>query len=165
MAEEPTLGGDWFDDFFPGWCETAGPLTANHDEMLSYAKAYDPWPIHVDEAAAAASPHGELVASFGYTVSLFFRLIHMLPSNARPSQGFVGGLGWQVAFRRAVHAGDALRLLATVKETRLTSRGDRGIVVSDCVLTNQDNEDVVSIEVTSMYLTRPRPDSPLSDAH
>ena len=145
--------GDWFEDFYPGWTDEAGPIRVDGAEMIEYARVNDPWPIHVDEEAAAA--HGGVTASFGYTVSLFFRLAHQAPANREPSAGFLGGLGWQVTFPRSVHAGDELRLRMTVKSTRLTSRGDRGIIVTDCVLTNQQDETVVTIEVTSMYRTRP----------
>jgi acyl dehydratase len=127
----------------------------DRDEMIAYAKVYDPFPIHVDDDAAAQTPHGEVIASFGYTVSLFFKLVHLLPSNQTASPGFLGGLGWRVTFHRGLRAGDEVRLLVTVKSTRLTSRGDRGVLVSDCVLVRQDDEPIVTIEVTSMYLTRP----------
>ncbi len=38
--------------------------------MLAYARNFDPWPMHTDEAAAAQTPFGELIASGGYTISL-----------------------------------------------------------------------------------------------
>lgn len=44
-----------------------GRLTFTRDEILRFAQAYDPQPFHVDEAAAAASHFGTLVASGWHT--------------------------------------------------------------------------------------------------
>jgi acyl dehydratase len=41
--------------------------------MLEFSRRNDPWPFHVDEAAAALSPYGGIVASGGYIVTLWYR--------------------------------------------------------------------------------------------
>ena len=145
----------YFEDFEVGVSEISPAIAVDRAEMVEYAALNDPWPIHVDERVAAATVHGELIASFGYVVTLFFRMIHTLQLNQGDQAGFLGGLGWQVKFLRAVKGSDRLRLRVTTKSKRLTSAGDRGIVVSDSEVLNQRDEPVVTIEITSMYLCRP----------
>src|SRR4051794_12686681 len=90
----------------------------SRDEMGAYARANDPFPIHVDERFAATTPYGELIASFGYVVSLFFRGLHALPTNQQGTEGFIGAVGWNVEFRNPVRAGDRLRVRMTVADKR-----------------------------------------------
>jgi hypothetical protein len=46
---------------------------ANQTEMIEYALKNDPLPMHIDEQAARTSPYGALIASSGFTISLWFR--------------------------------------------------------------------------------------------
>jgi acyl dehydratase len=151
---------EYFEDFDVGFSEISPAIEVDRAEMVAYAAFNDPWPIHVDERVASATAHGELIASFGYVVTLFFRMIHTLQVNQGDQAGFLGGLGWQVKFVRAVKGSDRLRLKVTIKSKRLTSAGDRGIVVSDSEVLNQRDEPVVTIEITSMYLCRPESSHP-----
>jgi acyl dehydratase len=145
----------YFGDVPVGYVEESGPIEVRRDEMIAYARVNDPWPIHVDQEVARESIFGDVIASFGYTVSIFFRLAHMMRVNQVSQAAFLGGLGWQVRFRGAVKAGDQLRLRSTVISNRLTSRGDRGVVTSLCEMINQDDVPVVDIEIASLALVRP----------
>src|SRR6516165_6371392 len=57
-----------------------GVTNADKDEMLDYARKNDRSPFHVDEEAARNSPYGGLIASAGYTVTLWYR--SAIPINA-----------------------------------------------------------------------------------
>ena len=52
-----------------------GSYSMVEDEMLAFARQYDPIPIHTDPAAAAASPFGGLIASGLHTMAIYQRLI------------------------------------------------------------------------------------------
>ena len=82
-------GLTWFEDFEVGHVGESPPVEADRDEMVAYARAHDPWPIHLDEEFAAQTPHGGLIASFGYVVGLFFRAAHQLPMNQGSQEGFI----------------------------------------------------------------------------
>ncbi|MEK8108078.1 MaoC/PaaZ C-terminal domain-containing protein [Micromonospora sp. M12] len=48
-------------------------VTVDGDEMVAFARRFDPQWYHVDADLAGASRHGGLIASGFYTVSLFMR--------------------------------------------------------------------------------------------
>jgi acyl dehydratase len=125
--------------------------------MLAYNKAYDPFPIHVDEVAAAASPFGGIIASGGYTISLLYRLVHNLDRELNRVQAFLGGFDWQVKFAHPVRAGDRLRLRATFTENRLSSKPGRGVTNWLSEVVNQDDLIVLSVAGASLIATRPQP--------
>ena len=66
----------YFEDLNVGDSWTSSECPVDHEEMLTYGRAYDPWPFHVNPEAAAKSPFGGLIASGGYTISLMYRLFH-----------------------------------------------------------------------------------------
>lgn len=85
----------FFEDVSPGLVEESAPIIASRAEMQRYARQNDPWPIHVDDDFAKTTVYGDITASFGYVVSLFFRALHTLPIN-QSSRGdaFLGALEW-----------------------------------------------------------------------
>jgi len=64
------MGTMYFEDFNVGDCFTSAECTVDHEEMLAYNRANDPWPIHVDPEAAAKSPFGGLWSPAAATRSL-----------------------------------------------------------------------------------------------
>jgi acyl dehydratase len=145
----------YFDDIEIGYVEESDWVLVDRDEMLAYASRNDPWPIHVDVEGATASPFGDVVASFGYVVSLLLRANHKLHSTRASQPSFLGALEWRVQFRKAVFGGDQLRDRITFTSKRLASKGDRGVVTSQHELINQDGEAVVVVEVVSLQLCQP----------
>jgi hypothetical protein len=62
------------DDFIPGQVHHLGERTLSRDEIVAFARDWDPQPFHLDEQAAAASIYGGLIASGWHTVCAFMRL-------------------------------------------------------------------------------------------
>jgi acyl dehydratase len=145
----------YFDDVEIGYVEESEAVLVDRAEMLDYAVRNDPFPIHVDAAAASATPFGDVIASFGYVVSLLFRASHTLRYVQAVQPSFLGALEWRVQFRKAVLGGDRLRDRMTITSKRLASKGDRGVVTSQHELVNQHGESVVVIEVVTLQRTRP----------
>ena len=52
-----------FEDFAPGSADLPGRLAVDKDEVIAFARAFDPQPFHVDEEAARQSFAGRLIAS------------------------------------------------------------------------------------------------------
>ena len=63
-----------FEDFAAGQVYDLGTVRVTRDEIVAFATQFDPQPFHVDEAAAAESAFGGLVASGWHTISLWMRL-------------------------------------------------------------------------------------------
>jgi acyl dehydratase len=144
----------FFEDVQVGVEEVSREIVVDRDEMVSYAKANDPFLIHVDDDAAAASPFGSLIASGGFTISLWYRLLHSKNRDFKRVEAALSGFDWHVTFPSPVRAGDRLHLRMTVTEKRLTSKPGRGVVTWVTSVVNQDGTTVLTIEGASLLATR-----------
>jgi len=130
------------------WGDT---VTVNPEEMLEYARRNDPQPFHLDANEAMASPFGGLIASAGYTVTLWYRsAIPILTKLA-----FLGGFEWLIKLPVPVRPADQLRVRVKIKNKKASSKPGRGYVTVFQEIFNQDNIAVFSCEVTWMLATRP----------
>lgn len=145
----------FFEDLTVGAVEWGPPLVADREEMLAYGRAFDPWPFHVDELAAAASPFGGLIASGGYTFGLLFRSIHAMYNRPDRTSAFLGALEWKVRFANPVRAGEQLRDKVTILETQESRDRSRGVVTVLHELINQNDD--VALSVTAVVLQARRP--------
>ena len=106
-----------------------GNLTIEADEMLAFAKRYDPQDFHADPEAAKQTPFGGLIASGWLTAGLMMRLYveHYLTHVASLASPGLDELRWQ----KPVRAGDRLSVRVTVlKAVPSRSKPDRGAVTS-----------------------------------
>ena len=112
----PPADQRYFEDYVAGAVYRHGPVTLSREELLAFAAAYDPQPMHVDESAAQAGPWGGLIASGWHTVALLMRLYvdnFLSPVSALVSPG-VDELRW----RLPVRPGDALTAQVTILESK-----------------------------------------------
>jgi acyl dehydratase len=144
----------YFEDLVEGHVGESSEVIADRDDMVAYAERNDPYPIHVDEQFAAASPYGGLIASFGYTVSLYYRMIHDMELSRATESTFLGGLEWRVTFRGAIRPGDRLHVRGTLLSKRLASRGNRGVVTSRNDVLNHHDEVPITIDVVWLIAKR-----------
>lgn len=131
-----------FEDFRPGDRAEYGGVTVDRDDMLAFARDYDPQPMHVSEDAARGSMLGELIASGWYTAALAMRMncdALFVQSTSMGSPG-VDSLDWKLPVR----AGDVLRIRREVLSARRsTSRREVGIVKFAFEVVNQRDETVM----------------------
>jgi acyl dehydratase len=163
MATESTqdlaapLAERWFEDYTPGAVCDYGPVAFTADEIVEYARRYDPQAIHTDAASAAAGPFGGLIASGWHTVGLVMRVLveHYLSSVAALVSPGVDELRWHAPVR----PGDVLRVRVTVVDARRSqSKPDRGLIRSRVEAFNQRGEMVQSF--VAMNLLRCRDAAP-----
>jgi acyl dehydratase len=125
-------------------------LTA--ENIKAFAAEWDPFPPHVDEAAAAKSPIGKLFAAGVHLLSVTIRLSHTIPTDETAS---IAGRGWdRLRFHRPGVAGDELRVRVTHVERSPGSRPERGVLVSRFELLNQRHQVVVSFDANVVMLRR-----------
>ena len=154
----------YFEDRQIGELTDFGSHTFARDEIVTFARAFDPQPFHLDEAAAKASLFGALCASGWHTVLFAVRghIRSRLEGNRQaraqgiklaaygPSPGF-RSLSWY----KPVYVGDTLhyrgRLAAKID---LKSRAERGILATEVEAQNQRGESV--LRVTSQILAERR---------
>ena len=129
------------------WGDT---VIVDPDEMLEYARRNDPQPFHLDDEAAKASPFGGLIASGGYTVTLWYR--SAIPILTRLA--FLGGFEWHIKLPAPVHPNDRLRVRMKIASKRPSSKPGRGYVTVFQEIFNQAETVVFSCEVTWLLATR-----------
>jgi len=143
----------FFEDFQPGEVLEFGDYLITEDEIIDFAKRYDPQPFHVDHQAAEQSIYGGLIASGWMTAAIVMRMLvdHFIaPASSMGSPG-VDEIRWP----KPVRPGDRLKLRITVVETRRSqSKPDRGIVQLQQEAINQDGETVMSIRGMGLYKCR-----------
>src|SRR5207302_10526658 len=64
----------YFEDYEPGSVFEAGPITVSEDEIIEFARRYDPQAMHTDPAAAAEGRFHGLIASGWHTAALMMRM-------------------------------------------------------------------------------------------
>jgi acyl dehydratase len=139
----------WFDDFNEGDTFAFGRWLMTRDDMLAYAKMYDPEPFHVDEEAAKALGWGALIASGPQVASICRRL----QKDGFPNAEIVISPGWdRIQWFSPVYAEDLLTCRARVLETkRLSSRPREGLVKLENDILRQDGKTVARI-VTNWFM-------------
>src|SRR5438128_10977084 len=65
----------YFEDFHAGQVIGVGTVAVSEEDIIAFARQYDPQPMHVDPAAAANTIYGGLIASGWHTVSLVMRML------------------------------------------------------------------------------------------
>lgn len=146
----------YFEDLPVGFRFGGCSYTVERDEMIDFARKWDPRDIHLDDAAARAAGFEGVIATGAYTTAIFTRLIR----ESRERDGdhaVIAGLGAQMTLRKPVRPGDVLRYDGEVRSARPSQgRPDAGILETLGTLTNQDGE--VVYESLSGVLIRRRPD-------
>jgi acyl dehydratase len=144
----------YWEDFEPGEVVSLGPYEVTRDEILDFARRYDPQPFHVDEDAAESGPFGGLAASGWHTAAMFMRLFVegiLLESASRGSPG-VEELRWTAPVR----PGDVLTARVRVIETYPSERrADRGTVITESEVINQDGVVVMTMRARGFFRRRP----------
>jgi len=141
----------YFEDFQVGQTRTAGVHELGEEDIIAFARQWDPQPWHVDPVAAARTPMGGLTASSCHTYSIAALLL----SRMEPAAG-IASLKHEIELPNPARPGDRLALTMTCVEKRASaSRPDRGLVTFDGVLANQDGTQVLRLRSLMMIRTRP----------
>jgi acyl dehydratase len=146
----------WWEDFKVGERSEMGRHTFAHDEIVTFARQFDPQPFHVDPAAAKASPFGGLIASGWHTCAVGMRLMVDQYIGRTVSLGSPGIE--DIRWLKPVFAGDTLTYSRTVTESRASAtRAGVGLVKHRWDAVNQAGETVLTMEGWGMYGRRPTP--------
>ena len=144
----------YFEDFHPGQEIELGARTVSEEEIIAFARQFDPQPFHVDHEAAGASIYGGVIASGWHTCSLMMRMVvdGLLCSASGMGSPGLDGVRWL----RPLRGGDTLRVrFVTTRVKASASKPDRGVVWSTWIATNQHGEDICSVDGMSLFGKRP----------
>jgi acyl dehydratase len=145
-----------FSQFEVGAVLDAGRRTVNSDEIVEFARRYDPQPFHVDPQLAAASRWRGLIASGWHTCAMAMEMVVrtiLVDSDSMGSPGIE-----HVRWPNPVRPGDELRLRLHILEARPSASGGTGVVRWRWAMTNQTEEPVLDLVATSLFDIRPAPE-------
>ena len=144
----------YFEDFHVGDTYDLGSTSATQEEIIAFARQFDPQPFHTDPERAKHSSFGTLVASGWHTVSLCMRLMVDGLINETISMGSPGVD--EVRWLRPVQPDEMLHGRFIVLESKTSkSRTNLGIIRSKCELLNPAGEVVMSLVGTHFFGRRP----------
>jgi acyl dehydratase len=144
----------YFEDFTPGQTIELGRRSITRDEIIAFAREFDPQPFHLDEEAAKTTIYGGLIASGWHTAAISMRLLYdgLVKDTVSLGSPGVDELRWV----KPVRPGDTLSARLTVLEcVPSRSKPDRGIVRSTIEMLNQHGEVVVTSKGMSLFGRRP----------
>ncbi|MEC9367384.1 MAG: MaoC family dehydratase [Pseudomonadota bacterium] len=157
----------YFEDIEIGETAELGTHLFTEEDILSFARRFDPQRFHVDPVAAKDSLFGGLCASGWHTASVWMRLMvrHQAALAARSgSEAFAhqARLGASPGFRqlkwlKPVYPGDTIAYRSTITEkVELDSRPGWGLVCTLAEGFNQKGEPVISF-VGQVFVERRSP--------
>lgn len=132
-----------FDELPVGFTHETGSQSLSEEEIIEFARKYDPQPFHIDKVAAADTIYGGIIASGFQTLIVAFDLI--LNSGVwRDASMGASGLD-ELRWHLPVRPGDSLRVkMSVVKSEASKSRPDRGRTTFFYEILNQKDEVVSS---------------------
>ena len=145
----------YFEDLVVGQEETFGHYDVTREEVLEFARKYDPQPFHLSDDAAARTHFGRIAASGWHTTAMTMAVIarHVVATE----QAGLGSPGIdELRWLKPVYPGDRLTVKGTILEkTPSRSKPHIGSFRTETVVTNQHDEPVM--RYTSIVLMRRRP--------
>lgn len=145
----------YLEDFQPGDKFDVGSIVVEEDEVLSFARRYDPQPMHIDREAAANGWFKGLIASGWHTAALVMKLnAEAKLMGDTPVLGLgVEKLEWPIPVR----PGDTLRVVTEVNAVRPSkSKPEFGVVGFTTTGYNQNNEVVFKASPSVWTPRRPQ---------
>ena len=145
----------YFEDLEVGAETCFGSYEVTREEVLEFARKYDPQPFHLSDEEAAKTHFGRIAASGWHTCAMTMAVIarHVVGEE----QAGLGSPGVdELRWLKPVYPGDTLHVRGTTEsKTPSRSRPDIGSVRTLTTVTNQDEAAVMRF--TSIVLMRRRP--------
>ena len=147
-------GLQYFEDIEVGRKMSFGRYEVTREEVLEFARKYDPQPFHLSDEAAAQTHFGRLSASGWHTCAM---VMAMLVENLKTTrQAGLGSPGVdELRWKKPVYPGDTLRCETEVTDkTPSRSRPEMGSFRSTLSVYNQHDEQVMTMISIGLVRTR-----------
>lgn len=151
---KPTAPPGFFDELVIGESYELGSLIFTPEEIVAFARSFDPQPFHMDEEAARKSSFGSLCASGWHTAAGWMAAMvsHRRRQEATLAPAAAPRLGPSPGFKnlrwlKPVYAGDRITYHSAVADKRASlSRPDWGLFFHHNTGVNQKGETVFSFD-------------------
>ncbi len=147
------LDDRYFEDYAEGAVYEYGYASVTADEIVEFARRFDPQLMHVDPEWAATGPFGGLIASGWHTAGIFMRLYadHYLSRVASLASPGIDELRWPSPLR----PGEKLWIRTTIVAARRSrSKPDRGLVHTHGEMFAGDDRLVLSLTALNFLKAR-----------
>jgi acyl dehydratase len=159
LPEDPILAekdqsapGFYLEDLTVGQRFSSGTHTLDADQIISFARQFDPQPFHLDDDVAKATLFGGLAASGWHTAALTMKLI----VQSTPFSSGVIGRNAVVKWPRPTRPDDVLHVESEIMSlTPSKSRPERGRVVMKSLTLNAKGDVVQELEATIVVPRKP----------
>ncbi len=146
----------YWEDITVGDRAAFGRYEVTREEVVDFARKFDPQPFHLSDEGAAGTHFGRLAASGWHTAAMTMAMnveyMHAQGPGASLGAAGIDELRWL----KPVYPGDVLRCETVVEETRASkSRADMGSIRNRMTVYNQD--DVAVMSFVGIGLVRRRP--------
>lgn len=146
----------YFEDMVIGTKSSFGRYEVTREEVVAFARQYDPQPFHLNDEAAAKTHFGRLSTSGWHTCAM---AMSMIVANMPKGEDHasLGGIGVdELRWLKPVYPGDILRCETELTEkTPSRSRPEMGSFRSKMTVYNQDDVAVLSYVTIALVKTRP----------
>jgi acyl dehydratase len=145
----------YFEDLEVGSETYFGSYDVTREEVLEFARKYDPQPFHVSDEAAAKSLFGRIAASGWHTCAMTMAVLARYV--VEHEQAGLGSPGIdELRWKKPVYPGDTLHVSGRIiDKTPSRSRPEMGSFRTEMTVTNQDDASVLTF--TSIVLIRRSP--------
>ena len=144
----------YWEDFRVGDVVEFGPVEVTAEEIVAFARRYDPQPFHLDAEAARETPYGGLIASGWHTAALFMGMF--VPAVLRDSASLGSPGVDELRWTEPVRPGDRLTARSTIVDSRPSERNlARGTVFTANEVFNQDGTLVMTLKARGFFARRP----------
>jgi acyl dehydratase len=142
----------YFDDLSSGERLQSGQYIVTEEEIINFAREFDPQPFHLDAAVADRTMFHGLIASGWHTAAITMRLFVQTLNFAEGAVGLgVDELRWP----NAVRPDDLLQVETEIVDLRVSrSKPTHGVVRLRNVTTNQRGEVVQTMFASALVLRR-----------
>jgi len=146
----------YLEDYKIGQSYEFGSIEISKDDIVDFAKKFDPQYFHLDEELAESSRFNGLIASGWHTCAIMMRL---LVQNYISDCSSLGSPGVdKIRWLEPVRPGDSLSIKVKIIENRRSkSKPDRGVVKSRIEVLNRQRIVVLNMETTGFFLSRKPP--------
>ncbi|WP_296676338.1 MaoC family dehydratase [Novosphingobium sp.] len=144
----------YFEDLEVGTVARFGSYAVTRDEVIAFAKSYDPQPFHLSDDAAAQTHFGRLSASGWHTCAMTMRML--VDNITERRQAGLGSPGLdELRWLRPVFPGDVLRVETELLSKRASqSRPEMGSFQSAVRVFNQDDALVMTMQSIGLIRLR-----------
>ena len=142
----------YFDDLTQGDRFKSATYEVTEEQIISFAREFDPQPFHLDAAVADQTMFKGLIASGWHTAAITMRLF---VQTLNFSEGAIGLGVDELRWPNAVRPGDVLQVETEIIDLRVSrSKPSHGVVRLRNVTVNQRGEIVQTMSASALVLRR-----------